>query len=109
MNDDLNTPLALSVLYELITEANKKITENAISSDDAKKILAFWKRMNSVFGFVLSGQAEIPQEIKDLVQKREDARNGKDFKKSDDIRALIEKKGYILEDTKDGTTIKSAS
>jgi cysteinyl-tRNA synthetase len=109
MDDDLNTPLALSVLYELITEINKKITENTISSDDAKKILAFWKRMNSVFGFVLSGQAEIPQEIKDLVQKREDARNGKDFKKSDDIRALIEKKGYILEDTKDGTTIKSAS
>jgi cysteinyl-tRNA synthetase len=108
MDDDLNTPLALSVLYELITETNKKITENALSSDDAKKILAIWKKMNSVFGIILAGQAEIPQEIKDLVQKREDARQGKDFKKSDDLRAIIEKKGYIIEDTKEGTTVKKS-
>ncbi|HRZ33782.1 MAG TPA: cysteine--tRNA ligase [Candidatus Moranbacteria bacterium] len=106
MNDDLNTPLALSVLYEMISEINKLSATNSLSSDDAKKILAFWKKINSVFGLVLSGQAEIPQEIKDLVQKREDARKGKDFKKSDDLRELIEKKGYILEDTKDGTSIK---
>ena len=105
MDDDLNTPLALSVLYEMINEINKS---DALSSDDAKKLLAFWKKMNSVFGLVLSGQAEIPQEIKDLVQKREDARNGKDFKKSDDLRDIIEKKGYIIKDTPNGTDIKQA-
>jgi cysteinyl-tRNA synthetase len=106
MDDDLNTPLAMSVLYELISEASPLIIKEQLSSDAAKKILALWKRMNSVFGFVLSGQAEIPQEIKDLVQKRENARKGKDFKQSDDLRALIEKKGYILEDTKDGTSVR---
>lgn len=105
MDDDLNTPLAMSVLYELITETNK----HELSSDDASKILALWKKMNSVFGFTLSGQAEIPQEIKDLVQKREDARKGKDFKKSDDLRALIEKKGYILKDTLDGPSVSPSS
>jgi len=106
MDDDLNTPLALSVVYEMITDVNKKIAENSFSSEDAKKTLALWKKMNSVFGFVLSGQAEIPEEIKKLVQERESARQGKDFKKSDDLRALIEKKGYIVEDTKDGSSIK---
>lgn len=106
MDDDLNTPLGLSVVYEMITDVNKKIAEDGLSSDDAKKILALWKKINSVFGFVLSGQAEIPQEIKDLVQKREDARKGKDFKQSDDLRALIEKKGFILKDTKDGPVVK---
>jgi len=109
MDDDLNTPLALSVLYELISETNKKITDNSFSSEDAKKLLDFWKKMNSIFGIILAGQAEIPEEIKDLVQKREAARQGKDFQKSDDLRALIEKKGYILKDTQDGTTIKSVS
>ena len=106
MDDDLNTPLALSVVYEMITDVNKKIAENSFSSEDAKKTLALWKKMNSVFGFVLSGQAEIPEEIKKLVQERESARQGKDFKKSDDLRALIEKKGYIVEDTKDGSSVK---
>ena len=108
MDDDLNTPLALSALYEMINEANKLNIAGSLSSDDAKNILAFWKKINSVFGLVLSGQAEIPEEIKKLVKERENARQGKDFKKSDDLRALIEKKGYILEDTKDGTSIKSA-
>ncbi len=106
MDDDLNTPLALSTAYELITEVNKKITEEKLSTDDAKKILGLWKRMNTVFGLVLQGQAEIPEEIMNLAKQREQARNGKDFQKSDDLRTLIEKKGFILEDTKDGQKIK---
>jgi len=109
MDDDLNTPLALSTLYELITKTNARIDENGLSSDDASRILALWKKMNAVFGLVLSGQAEIPEEIKLLIQQREDARNGKDFKKSDDLRALIEKKGYLVEDTKEGQKIKPTS
>lgn len=104
--DDLNTPLALSVLYELITEVNKKISSDSLSSNDAKEILSLWKKMNSVFGIILSGQAEIPQEIKELMEKRQQARKGKDFQKSDELRALIEKKGFIIEDTKDGSNVK---
>ncbi|MDD5464457.1 MAG: cysteine--tRNA ligase [Candidatus Moranbacteria bacterium] len=109
MDDDLNTPLALATVYEIITEVNKKIDNETLSSSDAKKILTLWKKINSVFGLILSGQAEIPEEIKLLVKQRQEARNGKDFKKSDDLRALIEKHGFILEDTKDGQKIKPAS
>lgn len=106
MDDDLNMPLALSALYELITKTNSRLDENILSSEDASRILALWKKMNSVFGLILSGQAEIPEEIKQLMAQREDARLGKDFKKSDDLRALIEKKGYLVEDTKEGQKIK---
>ena len=109
MDDDLNTPLALATTYELITEVNKKITEDALSSSDAKKILSLWKKMNSVFGFVLQGQAEIPEEIKDLMKKREAARSGKDFQKSDELRKLIEKHGFVVEDTKNGQVVKPAN
>ena len=106
MDDDLNTPLALSNLYEFITHSNKQIDEDALTSSDAKKILSFWEKANHVFGFILTGQAEIPEEIKQLIAQREKARAGKDFQKSDDLRALIEKKGFILEDTKDGMKVK---
>jgi cysteinyl-tRNA synthetase len=108
MNDDLNSPLALSVVYEIITDVNKKITENILSSDDAKKILILWKKITSVFGLTLSGQAEIPEEIKELMKKREQARAGKDFKKSDELRALIEKHGFVVEDTANGPVVKAA-
>jgi cysteinyl-tRNA synthetase len=109
MDDDLNTPLALATVYEIITEVNKKADDNTLSSGDAKNILTLWKKMNTVFGFILTGQAEIPEEIKRLVAEREQARLGKDFKKSDDLRTLIEKHGFILEDTKDGQKIKPAN
>ena len=108
MDDDLNTPLALSVTYELITQINKQIDEKTFSANDAKKILTLWKKINHVFGFILAGQAEIPEEIKELIREREAARAGKEFQKSDDLRALIEKKGFILEDTKDGMKVKQA-
>ncbi|EKE20207.1 MAG: hypothetical protein ACD_8C00041G0009 [uncultured bacterium] len=109
MDDDLNTPLALAVVYELISEVNKKITDRTLSSEDARNILILWKRMNSVFGFVLAEQAEIPAEILELVAQREQARLEKDFKKSDELRKIIEKKGYALEDTKEGQKIKPAN
>jgi cysteinyl-tRNA synthetase len=108
MDDDINTPLALSVLYELITDANKLLMGSKLSSGDAKKILSFWNRINSVFGLELHGQVEIPDEILELVKKREEARAEKDFQASDKLRDEIEKLGYIIEDTKDGKyTIKS--
>ncbi len=109
MDDDLNTPLALSNLYELISQANGEIAAEQLSSDSAKKILSLWKKMNSVFGFILQGQAEVPEEIKQLIRERQYAREGKDFQKSDDLRNIIEKKGYTVEDTKDGMKIKIAS
>ena len=105
MDDDLNTPLALSGLYELITETNKLLVESSLGAPDAKKILAFWKRINAVFGLELIGQVEIPQEILELVKKREEARQNKDFPTSDQLRDEIEKLGYIIEDTKDNNFI----
>ena len=102
-------PLALAVVYEIITEVNKKINEEALSAVDAKKILSLWKKINTVLGLILSGQAEIPEEIKKLVAEREAARNGKDFEKSDALRKMIEEHGFILEDTKDGQKIRLAS
>ncbi|MEI7621856.1 MAG: cysteine--tRNA ligase [Candidatus Moraniibacteriota bacterium] len=108
LDDDLNTPLALSNLYEFISGVNFQLANEKLSSESAKKILVLWKKMNSVFGFVLAGQAEIPEEIKVLIAQRELARSGKDFQKSDDLRSLIEKKGFVLEDTKDGMKVKKA-
>ena len=75
-------------------------------SKDYGKLLSHWKKMNSVFGLVLQGQAEIPEEIRKLIADREQARKEKDFAKSDDLRSLIEKKGYLVEDTKEGYKIK---
>ena len=101
MNDDLNTPVALAVLYEFITETNKFNPENK------KEILGLWKKMNKVFGLNISKEeAEIPEDIKKLAVERDDAKKIKDFQKSDDLRKVIEEKGYVVEDTLEDYKIK---
>jgi len=107
MNDDFNTPLALSVLYDLITETNKKISENKLSVDKAKNILSAFEKMNKVFGLkFLEKEMKIPENVKRLADERLEARKNKDFKKADEIRKKIEKLGYSIEDLEDSYKIK---
>ena len=47
-----------------------------------------------------------PKEIIKLMKQREELRKNKEWQKSDEVRKEIEKKGYLLEDTKDGTVVR---
>lgn len=101
LDDDLNTPVALSVLYELITDYNKNKPGNK------KEILGLWEKMNKVFGLNISKEeAQIPEFIIELAKNRDEAKKIKDFRSADKIRKVIEEKGYFVEDTKDGQKIK---
>jgi len=107
MNDDFNTPLALSVVYDLITETNKLIQSNKLSAEQAKNILAFWEKMNKVFGLVIAeSPIETPENIIQIAEARKSARQSKDFQKSDNLRKEIEKLGYSIEDVADGYKLK---
>lgn len=106
MDDDFNTPLALSAIYELISKTNSELADGKLSSEDAASILSVWKKMNRTLGILLRGEAEIPQEILELAQQREHARREKDFAKSDALRKILLEKGYHIEDTRDGQKIR---
>ncbi|MBV6477332.1 MAG: Cysteine--tRNA ligase [Ignavibacteria bacterium] len=101
INDDLNMPEAMSVIWELLKE--EKIT----SADKLELIYEFDKvtglRLNEIKEEIPS---EIPEEIQKLAVKRIDAKKKKDFKLADEIRSLIKEKGYEIADTKDGFTLK---
>lgn len=109
MDDDLNTPAALAVLYEFIKETNKLFSENAVSKGLAKNILALWEKINKVLGlrfivtsnFTLGRSVGFPEKIIALAEKRKLARKNKDFSTSDDLRQQIEKLGYTVEDLKE--------
>lgn len=101
INDDLNIPLALGLLFTM-TKENK-------SKDIYKLALEFDK----VFGLCLDKisppvqqpQQDAPEEILELVQQRNQAKKAKDFAKADQIRDLIAQKGYSLKDTREGTIV----
>jgi len=96
VNNDLDMPKALAVLWNLVRDKKAEGKVRTI------------KKMDEIFGLDLlkKEKIEIPEEIKKLVKKRDKARKEKDYKKADEIRIKIRKKGFIIEDTKKGAIIK---
>jgi cysteinyl-tRNA synthetase len=105
MDDDFNTPLALSVLFELAKEANKFIDENGkISKKIGEEIIKTFKELGYVFGILQKEikEEKLPKEISDLIVKREGYRKRGDFKEADKIRKELAEKRYLVEDTPEG-------
>ena len=100
INDDLNMPLAMSIVWEVVRYSKK-------SPKLAKLLLKF----DTVLGLNLEIEdskdikQEIPQDILELVEKRKQARESKNWEESDKLRDIISKKGYIVKDTKEGMEI----
>ena len=99
INDDLNMPVAMSVVWNVI--------KNPVKSQKFKDLLL---KFDQVLGFDLKNytgkeQKEIPQEDLELVELRNQARNNKDWKESDRIRDILLSKGYSVKDTPEGTQI----
>lgn len=102
MDDDLNTPKALAVVFQFVSDGNKLLDENLLGNPgEVKKLLEIFAK---ILGLVLE-IAEIPAEVQKLAEERKEARENKDFKKSDELRDAIDKFGYIVEDTKDNNFI----
>ena len=103
INDDMNMPATMSVVWEVArnTKKSKQFASLLLDFDkvlglnikDAEKHI---KRHNN---------DEIPDEIKELIDERKKARENKDWKKSDEIRDILSSKGYIVKDTAQGTEI----
>jgi cysteinyl-tRNA synthetase len=108
MDDDLNISGALGVVFSFIRDVNRLADQNAVSAAGAKNALALLDKLNLVTGlFAGSGEAEVPQEILDLVDARQKARREKDFAASDAIRDELAEKGWVVEDTPDGPRVKA--
>ena len=106
MDDDLNMPLAISIIHEFASKINKTIAEENFNEKNAKEAKEVMMRFDSVLGILKHEKAEVPEKIKKLVEEREKARNEKDFAKSDDIREKIRKMGWEVQDTSKGARVR---
>ena len=99
INDDLNMPLAMGVVWETVRYEKKSL-----------KLANLLLKFDQVLGLNVDkeqeNKGEIPGEIMELVEKRKIARENKDWAKSDELRDLIKEKGYDIKDLKDGVEIK---
>ncbi len=107
MEDDLNTADAISVIFEIVAEANKAITAESNSS---KEIIDYTANLIRELGGVLGlfnreKGDEISPEIKELLEERKTARAEKNWAKSDEIRDKLKELGVVVKDTAQGQQI----
>jgi cysteinyl-tRNA synthetase len=111
MNDDLNTPEALSILFQLA-----KLINSSPDLAQTAKYAATLKELGGVLGllqddpkvFFQFGSLLLDEEIEQQIALRNKARDTKDFQTADQIRESLLKQGIILDDSSEGTTWKKS-
>ena len=107
MDDDFNTPKALAALFNLINDTNLYIDQN---SDDPNYLGVIYHAVDilenlarNIFClFLEEKEKELTPELKALLDERIQARELKNFKRSDELRGLLKEKGLAVEDGKNG-------
>ena len=104
VNDDLNMPLAMGIVWEVVRN-NKKSKQFADLLLEFDRILGL-DLENSKKYLDEQEKVELPKEILDLIEQRKIARENKDWAESDRIRDLLKEKGYTVKDTKEGQIVE---
>ncbi len=110
MNDDLNTPAAIALLFSTVTDANK-----ALADGDLERVAALAAAVDQITGAVglvlraeSAADADLPAAIVALTAERDAARVARDWARSDELRDQIQAEGYVVEDSAEGTKVRPA-
>lgn len=101
--DDLNTPTALSIVWNLVKDYRKKS-----ETFDPKRVRALMLDFDKSFGFGLKDAVKkgIPPEISELAERRKILRREKKWDEADAIRSTLTARGYTIDDTPEGPRLK---
>jgi cysteinyl-tRNA synthetase len=106
MDDDFNAPQAVAAMFDLVREINRG-NEKGVDVSKAQDML---KELAGVIGFTLQETKKLSDEeeskIEDLITKRNEYRQAKEWTLADEVRSQLISMGVVIEDTPKGTTWK---
>jgi cysteinyl-tRNA synthetase len=103
MDDDFNTPDAITAMFELVSDTNRYLQQPNVRKASLEAVLKAFQEMDGVLG-ILAGDGDdlLDADIEALIAERAEARKSKNWARSDEIRDLLTAQGIILEDTPQG-------
>jgi cysteinyl-tRNA synthetase len=106
INDDLNMPKALSILFDLMRSVNKEIDAGKADKKTLESVENFLRDIDKILDIIDESKMELTKDEKKLIELREQFRRLKDFRASDEIRQQLKEKGVTVEDTAHGVKWK---
>jgi cysteinyl-tRNA synthetase len=107
MDDDLDTPAVVALLFGLVTRANTAL--DAGDEQAAAPLVRAIGEITTAVGLALGGAAgEVPAEVADLARRRDEARAQRDWAAADALRDELTAAGWLVEDTPEGTRVRRA-
>jgi len=107
MDNDVNTPQALTHFFKIVSLINKQIHAKEFSESDLRNAEKTILELGEFLQVIPELHVEkVPKEVLELVRKREEARTQRDWARADMLRQDIKKLGYVVEDTAEGPQVK---
>jgi cysteinyl-tRNA synthetase len=109
LDDDLNISAAWGAIFDWVKELNRLLSAKEPPSQAAAAALAAFTCLDAILGLGIGmppQDTEIPHEILALLEQRQAARQARDFKRADALRAELKAKGWVIEDTPKGPRLK---
>ena len=108
INDDLNTPAGLAVVWKLVDDTQVSAKDKVATLRSFDELLGLDLSLTKEKGMRMLGVVsvnDVPSDIKKLLDEREHAREVKDWERADVLRAALNMKGYLVEDSAKGIRI----
>jgi cysteinyl-tRNA synthetase len=105
LDNDLDTPSAVAVLFEALSAANTSLDQGKI--EYARDVARAVNVLFAALGLTLDGSShEVDEASAELVTKRDQARNSKNWSEADRLRDELVALGWVVEDSSEGTSIR---